>query len=139
MPDAFIEEIDGEVRFRTANRRFQHTKVHGMKTVWTLSGWERDLGPFDIEGASPANVHFHWSYSTGRVRIFMNTAPRQWQDCTDVWLVYAGNVQPIHHPSNDALILDLYGDSWILSYIKNTTYARRKRNDSGLAGFNASL
>lgn len=57
VPDAFIEEIDGEVRFRTAIRRFQHMKVHGMKTVWTLSGWERDLGPFDIEGASPGNVH----------------------------------------------------------------------------------
>lgn len=139
VPDAFIEEIDGEVRLRTAIKRFQHGKAQGVKTIWTLSGWERDLGPFDIEGASPGNIHFHRSYSTGRVRIFLNTAPGQWQDCTDSWLVYAGNIHPIHHPTNDTLILDSYSDSWIPSYIKITTYARRKRNDGGLVAFNANL
>lgn len=139
VPDAFIEETNEEARFRTAIRRFQHTKIRGIKMIWTLSGWEGDLGSFDIEGASPGNVHFHRNYSTGQVKIFLNIAPRQWQECTNSWLIYAGDVHPIHHPIHDGLILDSYGDSWIPSYIKSSTYARRKRNDGGLVGFNTTV
>ena len=81
--------------------------------------------------ANAGDVHIHRNRLKDEVRIWILSKELRWVDCSASWAVKTK--LPVRHPIYPGLILDTFGNSYIPSYIKETTYTSRGGDRLGLA------